>query len=399
MSEIVYNNEYFNQYIDIFIKIAELTPELWWKLCLVFKKIGQYSLKEHVQLLMKNKFKRKFNFTSGHFYILPNGTRYGECIEYLVKYFPSSSKANPFVGTYNKDNKMKKELTSIVYIKSNYKNNLLDGEYIRYYLGGDHGFLKGKGDGLIDRKCFFKNGLLEGEYIKYHNSKDSYCIRKRCFYKQGKLCGLFIQYYKFFQGVSIKCFYINGVKEGPYTEYSCINDENKEYGPVELETYYSSLEYKPSRKKGASNERMNGYYIRYYGGVGDRNIYSLCFYKNGKLEGSFTEYYSNGAVKIECFYKNGKKHGEYIKRFNFYNHNGIGNIQIKKYFQHGKLNGPYISYYKDGSIYRKCNYVAKIGENGNFKDGKIEGLCILYYNNETKTQESFYENNTKYLKN
>ncbi len=60
-----------------------------------------------------------------------------------------------------------------IYNKCNYKNDKIEGEYIKYY-----------GKGNIFYKCYYKNEKKEREYISYYdNSNIIYKMAKKLKYK------------------------------------------------------------------------------------------------------------------------------------------------------------------------------------------------------------------------
>ena len=110
-----------------------------------------------------------------------------------------------------------KRFTSLgnIYIKCNYIDNKLDGEYIRYYYDAD----------IILYKCNYSKGLKEGKFICYY-----YYPSKR---------------------IEEEGNYVNGKKEGYWFEY-----KNEENAIPEIKYYKDakkcdppSIEVKNARKK------------------------------------------------------------------------------------------------------------------------------------------------------
>ncbi len=84
--------------------------------------------------------------------------------------------------------------------------------------------------------------------------------------------------------------------------------------------------------------------------------------KNGKREGFWVNYHSNGELKSKGEFKNGKKEGPWVKHYN--------NKQLKSKgnFKNGKKEGFRVKYYRSGQLKSK----------GNFKNGKKEGFWESY---------------------
>ncbi len=83
----------------------------------------------------------------------------------------------------------------------------------------------------------------------------------------------------------------------------------------------------------------------------------------GKLNGVFTEYYSNGNKKIERNYKNGILNGKYISYYN-------NNMQKEIYnYDMGLINGERKSYWINGAI-KQSSF---------FKSGVLSGESNFYY--------------------
>lgn len=90
----------------------------------------------------------------------------------------------------------------------------------------------------------------------------------------------------------------------------------------------------------------------------------ICNYVNGKLDGEFVKYHSNGAVKETAQYKNGKLHGRYCE----WTKDGVQITQVE--YQNGKLHGEYIAWVKGIEI-KRCNFV----------NNKLDGKFVSYFPN------------------
>ena len=103
-------------------------------------------------------------------------------------------------------------------------------------------------------------------------------------------------------------------------------------------------------------------------------------YKNGKPVGEWTWYYTNvpeEVSRVKCKtinYKDGLMHGEYLEW-----HRDGREWKLFNY-KDGRLNGEYRKYRKDGSKY----YI------GNYKNGKRFGDWVYFYHNDAKKREEIY---------
>ncbi len=99
-------------------------------------------------------------------------------------------------------------------------------------------------------------------------------------------------------------------------------------------------------------------------------------YKDGKLDGLQTYYYSDGAKFEEVTYSNGIKNGIYKEYYK------NGNLKSEATFKNDVLDGEGFSYFMNGG--KRC--VRPI------KEGKLTGLSVCYYPNGTKQSEYEYLN-------
>lgn len=134
------------------------------------------------------------------------------------------------------------DLDGIIMFKSNWKN------------GKIHGLVEDCSHGMIDIKRMYEDGNLNGPYIVYH--KNSNIVYKMCNYKNNNLEGLYIKYYPLLHkndttsrlyvvsnyvnnkkhgiekryykngSISSECMYINGNKDGILTKWYRNNEYN-----------------------------------------------------------------------------------------------------------------------------------------------------------------------------
>ena len=88
-------------------------------------------------------------------------------------------------------------------------------------------------------------------------------------------------------------------------------------------------------------------------------------FKNGKEEGDWVSYYSNGQLWYKGNYKNGKKEGDWV----WYHDNG--QLDYKGNYKNGKKEGAWVSYYDNGQL----------DDKGKYKNGKQEGAWVRYHYN------------------
>ena len=89
------------------------------------------------------------------------------------------------------------------------------------------------------------------------------------------------------------------------------------------------------------------------------------FVKEGKKDGSWVEYFSNGTLMEKRNYKDGEKDG--LVEFYYKN----GQLRDKGNYKEGRLDGLWEYYYENGKLWEKINY----------KSGKHDGLFEGYYEN------------------
>jgi antitoxin component YwqK of YwqJK toxin-antitoxin module len=121
-------------------------------------------------------------------------------IEYSIK--NDDIKQGFYIEYFFTEEKEKK-----IICKTNYKNNKLDGEYIKYYLNDQ-----------IEQTTFFKNNLEDGKSIFYYPNGD---LKIEANYIQGEYDGIYKEYYskKYNNQLHIYREYKNGKLENNYLVY------------------------------------------------------------------------------------------------------------------------------------------------------------------------------------
>ncbi|EOG6905666.1 toxin-antitoxin system YwqK family antitoxin [Flavobacterium psychrophilum] len=106
------------------------------------------------------------------------------------------------------------------------------------------------------------------------------------------------------------------------------------------------------------------------------------FYKKGKLNGEYVEYWREN-IKKKLF--NYDINGEFNGKLTYYSSSNIETIECIQYYIHGKRDGTWNWFYEDG----------KIRTEQNFKNNLENGKKIEYYPNQQKQEESTFINDKK----
>ena len=85
--------------------------------------------------------------------------------------------------------------------------------------------------------------------------------------------------------------------------------------------------------------------------------------KNGKWDGPYIRYHSDGGVKVKGTYSDGLYHGVWLWYFQ------SGKLETKQTYKRDSRDGPYLNYYKNGQLRAK----------GSFKNDKYDGPFVWYY--------------------
>ncbi len=92
---------------------------------------------------------------------------------------------------------------------------------------------------------------------------------------------------------------------------------------------------------------------------------------DGKKSGPSTEYYENGATKVEAVYEAGALHGPYKVYFE------SGRVCVTASYRAGRRHGPFAEYEEKGAPVRKASY----------RDGKLHGTVEDYLNGKLVRQQ------------
>ena len=333
--------------------------------------------------------------------------------------------------------------TGELFIKSNYKDGQLHGNYIVYYENGnilrEVEYKNDKKEGIekvyysnktLSEIYNYKNGQLEGEFFEYHESgnlskigqyKDgkkegewkkyqNNNLIKISNYKEGLYHGEVISYYLQKSGlekvlkISNKCTYIFGKKEGiEFTYYP--NGQLKKEETFHLDNKYgvskSYYENGQLKEKGRYFENEKIGIWEQYDTFGNKNTFEYkkfnlieksqgiglgkkIFFtdENYKKQGIYIEYNSNNEPVFITNYKDDKNNGITIE---FDVSNKLSNPKVLAYtnYKEGNLDGEYKQWYENGNLKIRSYY----------KDGKEDGVSKSYYENGNIEQERIYDNN------
>ncbi len=126
--------------------------------------------------------------------------------------------------------------------------------------------------------------------------------------------------------------------------------------------------------------KPNGVYVLYNS---DGYIDHKATYVNGVEHGRYTSYYdfvnnANGFtmdtsqyISRKCYYVNGERHGKCINYFDCLDEKGKGCVYNKRNYANGIYHGKCSWYYRNGQVKEICTY----------RYGKQHGPCITYYSN------------------
>ncbi len=280
----------------------------------------------------------------------PNGQLYYQCSykegklegEFIMFWDSGFRKKQTYYKEGKKEGECKEWYPKGAVVRlSYYKDNKLEGEWKQWWDNGQLGiecyYKEGKKDGkykewynnkIVYYETYYNEDVLEGEYKKW-NENGKLIIHK--YYKEGKLEGEYKEYDNGY--ITIKCYYKEGKLEGEYKKWWSSN------GKLRMNTSYNqgkiNGEYKSWYEKNGKIDthcyynkdgKLDGIFKQYYyrdGGkleyiknlalgdlVGDVLV-RQCYYKEGKKEGEYKEWWNNGKLKCHCYYKEDKKEGEY----------------------------------------------------------------------------------------
>ncbi|GAL87683.1 hypothetical protein MYP_4914 [Sporocytophaga myxococcoides] len=238
-----------------------------------------------------------------------------------------------------------------ILIKSNYKDNLLDGTYAEFYENDNPKV-----------KSTYSNGRKIGEQLNY--SIQGTLLSKEVYEKTSASD---LQLYKKYAPsgkLTGEGFVKNGLYDSTLTEYyengavktRITFREGKRKGPFSVFDPKGTL----LQKGFYENDSLNGMITSYFN---SGKIKSTAMYKKGAVDGIVEEYYQSGKVRSEITYQDNKKNG--IAK-TFYEN---GNPETEENYKGGFPSGFFKTYYPEGGI-----------ETESFKDGNKNQIKFKRYN-------------------
>jgi antitoxin component YwqK of YwqJK toxin-antitoxin module len=260
----------------------------------------------------------------------------------------------------------------------------------------DAGFADGYADGkweyyrhnTLSESMNYSKGFLNGEKINYYG--DGTTMKEKVTLKNGKADGMIIRYsqngkVEYEKGMK------DGIDEGPERRYD-------ETGKVVAETIY---------KNGKAEGKSFALYNK-----GNSDAYTKTeYYKNGVLDGNYSEIYENGTVKVKGKYVNGKKdslwetnkedgsrkpteeykNGNVIKRITYFTD---GKVEMERNFdENSKQHGVEKKYdWETGALKTELNYVhgKQVGKQIRYITSNAGNYIETAYYNETGQKDGEY---------
>jgi len=105
------------------------------------------------------------------------------------------------------------------------------------------------------------------------------------------------------------------------------------------------------------------------------NLWAEYSYKNGEIDGNYTQYYENGKLEVKATYKNGELDGNYAVYYE------DGTLGIEATYKNGKPDGEYIVYHENGKLLAKFK----------FANGKLADKFYMECDEFGKCQNVFSE--------
>ena len=236
------------------------------------------------------------------------------------------------LGKKNGTWKMMNSYSNTLFFECNYKNDLPDG-IIKLY----------DRDGTKLRECNYMNGVLNGKQTEWFSNRT---LKATSFYVNGKIDGLYTKYGS--SGAKVEEWvFTQGVKNGKHTAWF--------------------------DKQAASDSAR---------------LQLTCTYRNGVVEGPYSEYNPNGTIKVEGIYEFGKKNGNWTERF------ATGELKEQGTYQQDTLVGDWLFLYQNGNTRAKGSYLKgtkdSLDATGVPRYGR-DGKWLLYYENGKLSVEQHWK--------
>lgn len=245
-----------------------------------------------------------------------SGMRIGEWKFYLSP-LGQYTQTPDIIGNYENGVKQGKweylDSRSKVLLKGEFSDDLMNGIW-KYY---------DKSDNLL-AKGFFENGVRHGKWILYRGAQKMAVG----YYRDGEKIGTWVYDYYLKGNTHIigEFGYEEGLRNGTLKFYKV--EKHPKFETEEI--LVGTGDYRDGLKTGRWIEYrrgLRGEFIEtgHYNGHGkreglwkytiDNEIHQEAAYNEGKLQGTFKLYYSDGTLKYETFYENGLEHGYFTRYY------------------------------------------------------------------------------------
>jgi uncharacterized protein len=270
--------------------------------------------------------------------------------------------------------------------KGTYKNDKIEGKLIEYYSNGvpsyEYGVVNDEKsgsyisyylDGSIQKKGAYKDGKMEGEWTSYHingvvASKENYSNNKRDGVSS---------YYNVDGKESSIAEYTQGEKNGKIIRKNSAGKtysvEEFNHGHYKKITYYNPLTDQIINETVIDDKESNTVIV--YDEYGNKTA-DITINRDGIYNGDYKTYYSNGKIAIKANYVNGKLDGVYTKYYMDGNKDEVIN------YANGEKDGYYQSFFHTGKIYNE----------GWYKHDLKEGYWYVYNSLSNITAKNYYIN-------
>jgi antitoxin component YwqK of YwqJK toxin-antitoxin module len=224
---------------------------------------------------------------------------------------------------------------------------------------------------LLSEISTFRNGYFIG---KYSNGKTA----GKGFFENGKPEGLW-KYYDNKGFLSYGGYYKSGIKDSTWLFYW---ELNRQFTKT-VNTF----------KNGVPEGKQLEYFIT-------DTLGKVFYYKNGKLNGNYFEFYPSGKLKYKGNYKDNLKIGiwTYFNEQNkiltkdtipwtgsFRGRDSLGTVIAEGSYKNGLQTGEWVYMDSDGHVIEKINY----------KDGVVDGKRTEWFNNSQKASDGYYKMGAK----
>jgi len=105
----------------------------------------------------------------------------------------------------------------------------------------------------------------------------------------------------------------------------------------------------------------------------DERVHRITTYMDGKKEGLYMEFGTRNEINVRCYFHNDQRHGKYVEY-------AVAGIKEDRFYENGKMEGIARKFFNDG----------KLMEVGYFKGGLRDGISTWYDRDGNKTLEYEY---------